>query len=247
MKRFLVIFNFTLLFVVAFNANLQAAETQISIDGYSIKKTTQRIDNISISQTDTYEVTGEDCKLSWEVSVPTEEMKKYENLTIRPNYPDDKKCTLSFVEQLPASRAIFKAIFKNRNKKDFTGLHTFSFKLIDSSRGWNTKIALASLKSEEYKDYRKNYPNHKNGKHINDIFVSITNSTMVYEKLQSLFNEHNLSIKLTGVEKVFSDKVEKIKTYDKTLYDLLIKQGVNENQRVLYDAGNFYFSITNKP
>ncbi len=66
---------------------------------------------------------------------------------------------------------------------------------------------------------------------------------MVYEKLQSLFNEHNLSIKLTGVEKVFSNKVGKIKAYDKELYNLLIRQGVKENQRVLYDAGSFYFSI----
>ncbi len=246
MKIPFIKFILTLLFVLAFNSTSLATENQFFVDGYSIKKTTSRTDNISVSQTDTYEVISKDCIVSWDVSVPTEEMRKYANLTIYPTYPHDRNCALSFKKQLPINRAIFKAIFKDRNKKDFTGLHTFSFRVLDSSRNWSMKIALASIKSEDYIDYRKNYPNHKSGKHINEIFVDISNSNMVYENLESLLREHNLSIMLTGVEKVFSDKVMNIQSYDKQLYNLLIKQGVNEKQRVLYDAGSFYFNVKTK-
>lgn len=230
-------------FIHAFNFNLWAIEKQAGMNGYYIKKTTKMIENISIFQSNTYEVVVKDCIVSWEVLVPTEEMRKYGNLTIHPTYPYNKNCALSFNKQLPINRAIFKAVFNDWNKKDFTSLDTSSFELLDPSRDWNLKIALASIKSEDYIDYKKNYPNHKSGKHINEIFVDISNSIMVYEKLESLFREHNLSIILTGVEKVFGDKVENIKPHDETLYNLLINQGVNIKKRVLYDAGSYYFNI----
>ena len=86
-----------------------------------------------------------------------------------------------------------------------------------------------------------NYPNHKSGKSINQIFIELTNSSNVYKELKDLFSIYQLSIKLDSVEKVFVKKAKELPFYKK-----LQQLGIKENSHVIYDAGICYFTITSK-
>ena len=180
-----------------------------------------------------YEVRLEDCAIKWNV-VETEGSESCLDFEIR------SRCPRSFKAQEPIHEAILQRILIDHDTACFRSLSWGSFEN-HHDYSWQIPIALASLESELYADYKANYPDSKI-KYLNDLFVQLANQTKAYQGLSDLFEKHGLKIQLSGVEKVFAQKVD-----DLPFAEELRAVGVKGNPRVIYDVGMSYFSIQHVP
>ncbi|MDY7034356.1 MAG: hypothetical protein SVY10_20950 [Thermodesulfobacteriota bacterium] len=190
-----------------------------------------------IKQVVTYVIEKDQCKIMWEVQVPRDP-ENY-NMTLRTRYPIGVECNQPFHKQLPLHRLIFDTIFQEWNKTQFSLLFTGPLARIEPKHTWNARIAMASTRSSDWKDWRTKYPNQRSGKSLNQIFVELTNTVLAYRELASLFNEYGLKIRLDSVEKVLSTKLKNLPFFEE-----LRRLGLDGNTRVIYDAGMNYFTIS---
>ncbi len=146
-----------------------------------------------------------------------------------------KRCSYSFSDLKEIHTAILDTIVKIWGITRLTKLNWGSFRQGDDW-SWNVKVARSSAQSKKYADYRKNYPN--TPYNINELFVVLANESKAYEDLNSIFSRYGASIKLHSVEKVFTNKIKKLKCRD-----LLKKQGLKDENRVMYDVGMSYFTV----
>ena len=147
-----------------------------------------------------------------------------------------QKCDKPFSLQLPIHRKILDKINHEYPLRNFTNLSWGRF-CKESDYSWCAKIALASLKSDEYADYRKNYPNSKI-KNINRLFVFLAEQSNAYEPLKRLFEEYSLNISLSQVEKVFVYKLEQQPFSSMDQFSAF-----DPGQRVIGNTGSSFFSI----
>ena len=150
-----------------------------------------------------------------------------------------RECQKSFKNQIEIHRAILAEIEKvysiSTFKTIFWGAFCPHFDL-----SWCLPIAKASLESEDYTDYKKNYPNSKL-KYLNDLFVQLANSTRAYKDFEDLLKEFRVTITLKNVEKVLAQKIKRLpfaKDFSPSI--------VEENPRVIFNAGMSTFSIKKK-
>ena len=172
-------------------------------------------------------VETEECRIKWN-AVKKKDGGMY--LSVRRN------CDLTFAQQTPIHRAILGEINAKWKISEFKYIYWGS--LCNSNDwSWCIPIARASLQSDDYIDYCKNYPASKL-KNVNSLFVKITNDTKSYKELSELLAEFGVTLKLERVEKVFSTRLE-----DAPFYDALRGLGIKYNPRVMFDAGMTYFYL----
>ena len=147
-----------------------------------------------------------------------------------------RNCDLIFAQQTPIHRAILDEINARWKISEFKYIYWGSF-CNSNDWSWCIPIARASLQSDDYIDYWKNYPDSKL-KHVNSLFVKIANETKSYRALSGLLAEFGVTLKLERVEKVFSTRLE-----DAPFYDALKSLGIKDNPRVMFDAGMTYFYL----
>lgn len=193
-------------------------------------------DSPYIEKTGRYVIRKDDCAVCWEVSVDRGMEKR---ITLRSFQPLGVECTAPFPEQVPLHRRIFSEMFKDWEKDRFHTLFTGPFDRLAPAHTWNVRMAAASADSSDWADWSKNYPNHSSGKSVNQIFVELANQADVARELSGLFEEFGLNIEMTAVEKVFDGRVKNLEFHPE-----LRSRGLKGNQRVIFDAGMMYFSIS---
>ena len=202
---------------------------------YTIIKKTNNDINQYTERITSYIYESNKCKITWEVHI----VKKKKKLLLKFCDIILKNNVIFFKEQFEWHKKIFEIIFKDWAKNDFESLILGPMMNFEISSSWNIRIAVKSINSFEWKDWKQNYPNHKTGKSINQIFVDLANNSNAYEELINLFNIYQLSIKLNSVEKVFVEKANKL-----SFYKQLQQNGIADNSQVIYDAGICYFVIS---
>jgi len=116
--------------------------------------------------------------------------------------------------------------------------------MYDESHSWIFPIAMASVESEEYADYRKNYPNAQNNS-IHAIFAQLAEETNAYGYTGELFREFGVEIKLGSTEKMGAAPVSNVSPLD--LKEQLIEAGLSEDQRVITGPAIAYFKLHPNP
>jgi len=167
------------------------------------------------------------------------ERKKTSKLTLTLKIQQlDKTMQLSFDRQKILHHKILSFIFSKWDKYKITQLTTEGLGRIETLGTWSIPIALKANKSQEWHDYRKNYPKRQVKKSSNQLFVEFANQANAYNKLSLLFNQFGLDLKLKNVEKVFAQKAQQLNFYPE-----LKRLGVIGNPRLIYDAGIIYFDV----
>ncbi len=169
------------------------------------------------------------CRIQWN-AVEMKEPAEKRHLSVR------RDCPITISEQVPLHRAILKEIFSRWPIGEFDTISWGNFG-DPADWSWNIPIAIASDKSKEYGDYRKNYPKTRFW-NLNGIFVKLANETRSYRDLQLLIQEFGADIELLSVEKVLSQRAKDIPFYPE-----LKKQNISGKTRLIYDAGFTYFRI----
>jgi len=172
-------------------------------------------------------VETEGCRIKWN-AVTKKDGGMY--LSVRRN------CDLTFAQQTPIHRAILGEINNRWKISEFKSIYWGSL-CNCNDWSWCIPIARASLQSDDYIDYCKNYPDSKL-KHVNDLFVKIANETKSYKELSGLLAVFGVTLKLERVEKVFSTRLK-----DAPFYDALKSLGIKDNPRVIFNAGMTYFYL----
>ena len=147
-----------------------------------------------------------------------------------------RNCPYKFPDQIKQHIAILNEI----NSK--TPIHKFKYIMWGtfcdkSDLDWCKPIAELSLKSEDYIDYWKNYPNSKI-KSPNPIFVQLANSSQSYRQLNEILLEFGAKVKLDSVEKVFSSKLS-----SSPFSGEFNNNDSETNPRIMYNVGMAVFEI----
>ncbi|MEM7356577.1 MAG: hypothetical protein AAF657_37520 [Acidobacteriota bacterium] len=143
------------------------------------------------------------------------------------------ECDLPFDDQLPILRAILQEVSKVRPVAQFEHLSWPGF---GSSTAWQVPIAVASTRSADYQEYRRNAPHTRISP--NRIYVDLARQTEAYRGWQQLFADFGVEIELISVEKVFTRKAG-----DLPFHAVLAEKGVAADERVIYEAGLYDFEI----
>jgi len=197
--------------------------------GYDVTvKADAGADSAEIAARVEYRVDDGDCHISW----LTTRRKSDQQLLLSAS----QNCPLSFEDQADYHAEILERINQDIPIAYFTSLTwgSFSYQNDDS---WIIAMALGSDRSRTYKDYRQNFP-HAAVNDINQIFVEIANDKRPYEPLALLFHDYDVTLVLTGVEKVFSSRADKL-----PFYEDLAEHSVGRNAHVIYNAGVNYFRL----
>jgi len=166
--------------------------------------------------------------IRWHISLPDNPTDK---IYIDVRVEGEKK--KPFIETEDIHRAILKKLFDKWNPEEVGMVFWGSF----SDSSWSLPIAIASTKSLDFQDYKKNYPNSRLT-YLNTLFVELANKTDAYKDLKKLFNECGAEIELESVEKVFTARAGALPFKDK-----LKEKGISENEQVIYDVGAAYFKV----
>lgn len=221
-----------------FNALLSdsMAETDSTVDGFTVQTfaDTQSAGWAYKTSDQAFVVEKDGCRIQWNVIHYKNEGKK-RHIEVR------KTCSLPLKNQVPMHRAILKKIISKWPLSNFESLNWGRFSQ-PPDWSWCVPIAVASRQSAVYADYRQNYPNSKITS-LNALFVQLANETQAYKDLQQVFYPYGANIELTGVEKVFAMKVKELPTH---FASVLKRQGVGEDNRVIYDVGMSYFKIVTR-
>lgn len=147
-----------------------------------------------------------------------------------------RDCSLPFSGQVEIHRAILRAIFAQWPIEEFDHISWGSFG--DSSDwSWCVPIAIASAESEDWRDYRENYPDSES-KSPNGIFVKLAKETGSYQGLRDLMREFGADVELQSVEKVFA-----LEAKDLPFHSELEGRGIPDGLKLIYDVGFSYFNI----
>lgn len=148
-----------------------------------------------------YEVEEENCKIAWQI-ISLSKDKKIEAHLIHRTVCDRNFDAIIFLHNRVLSR-----LLKDYPAAVIKSLATGGLKSIQQDGSWNDIVANAASVSKDYLDYRKNYPNHKSKKSINDIFVDLVLQTQPHAPFKKMLASHGLKFELAGVEKVFNSKM----------------------------------------
>ncbi len=193
-------------------------------------------DTVYITPRSKFKISAEDSltQLAIELHLNSETKKAW----LRPRFYTATRQTFPEFENL-LKLAVVEA-FKSIPEEYAVSLLTSSFH-DDYSVDWSVKIALASNKSEEYAEFRENYPNVPNNS-SNAILLKLSNESQCYAPLKELFNSLGYDISITGVEKVFAQEVKLL-----SFKEELLKTGLKPKNTVIYDAGRYTFSVEPLP
>ena len=169
------------------------------------------------------------CRIQWN-AVEMKEPAEKRHLSVR------RDCPITFSDQVPLHRAILKEIFSQWPIGEFDTISWGNFG-DPADWSWNIPIAIASSRSKEFRDYRRNYPKTKFW-NLNGIFVKLANETKSYHALQQLIQEFGADIELLSVEKVLT-----LPAKDIPFYPALKERNISGKTRLIYDAGFTYFRI----
>jgi len=199
--------------------------------GIKVNKEDKIKENIKVSTR--YEAESNGCKIIWSLAYPTKDKKRF-GLKMT-----NKECSLTFEKALPIHKAILKKIFQENKIENGTLFWSgFDPKTV-GDWSWAIPIAMASNDSNDWQNWRKNYPNVD--KSSNQIFIEITNSVNAYAPLKILFKDYGYDLKLSSVEKVFAQRAKDLKFYDE-----LKAKGIKGNPKLTYDVGVSYFEFIKK-
>lgn len=201
----------------------------------TVTKKIVSVDYADASTIATYQLAQGDCSLVWEVSVLKDDEQ---TILLRPRQPLGVKCDRPFADQLPLHRQILEAVFADWPQARFRTLFIGPLEKMAPTGIWNARVAMASATSDEWRDWRQNYPDHKSGKSINQLFVELVESSDACQELVALFEEFGMNIKMNSVEKVFAQPAKAL-----PFYSTLQSQGLTGNPKLIYDAGMIYFSM----
>ena len=167
------------------------------------------------------------CRIQWN-AIENKNGDRY--LRVRRN------CELNFIDQIVFHRSLLTKISEQWPLDNFKYIIWGSLCDKDDWK-WCRPIAKISLKSPEYIDYWKNYPNSKL-KEVNSLFVKISNSSNSYSDFSELLNEFSIQVKLKSVEKVFSQRLNS-SPFSQEFKEIVL----NSNPKVMYNVGIAVFSI----
>lgn len=213
------------------NTNLQRDEFSEWILTKNIKSSESKWS----SREGEYQLRRGECVLNWNVVEARDDghLHLYQR-----SHSESSGCPDHEVKVVGLNRKILKQILVDWDKSKITGLSMGSLDLIPLRQDESLKLAVASDKSSDYLDYRKNYPNHKSRKSINAILVEIVNSEAIGQSLINLFGDLGLKVTLNSCEKVFAFKAQELpfsKKLPKTLLD--------QNKTLISGAGIYYFKV----
>lgn len=182
------------------------------------------------------------CSVSWTVSkIKPGSGNPQGRLTLSTReygYGSTAHCSLPFRAFAAQNRIILDSIFARWGNARIEGFGFPSFQR-GKDYSWNIPVAIASARSEKYRDYRKHYP--KVNTSSNALFVEFANQSDAYKELQDLFVRYGLDVRLQSVEKVFAGPVS-----ESPFKDTLLAAGLKPKDRILWDAGSTYFSLNRK-
>ena len=170
-----------------------------------------------------YSLPVENCVVTWEANRTPDKALRNISIQYRAPYP----CTKSFEELRPAHQRILKTLFLDHPADHIKGMHTGGLASLQPNGSWNKVIAEAATKSEDYLDFRKNYPKHASKKSSNDILVDLLHQERPYAPFTNLLADFGFQVEVEGVEKVFNSK-------DPT-----------DGKTVIDDAGSIWWSRRN--
>lgn len=185
-----------------------------------------------------YRLKDDKCNIQWSVYHKKESDKLSLSLIYHSLFLEERKCK-SFSKQIDSHKEILAYIFKKHSLDKFKSLTIPSIRKINPTKEWNQRIAEVSSKNKEWLDYTRNYPNHKSRKSSNILLVeTINNNELILSEFRQLFLPH-LSLELKSVEKVFAYR-------NKDLIRPVKDRSVGMKQRLMTDAGIFYFKLIKK-
>ena len=199
----------------------------------------QKMDNINslgLAEKTIFETDSDICRLRWEVSHPKKK-KGQLYLSVQISGSTETHCKIPFEQQVPFHRAALKAVFSQWPKSQFKNFFGSGFRSYSPDQLWSVQLARRSFESEDWKDYRRNYPKNKSGKGPHQILLDLANKDpMIYSRFNKLFNEFGLQIELYEVEKISTSRAR-----DLPHRELL--KNVPDNFLVLIDASTMRFRI----
>jgi len=168
-----------------------------------------------------YELTAEDCHITWQ----TFATKKEKALEVQ--LRNHSECKLPFSKAAPLHEIVLARTLKDYAPSTITSMSTGGLKTLQPDGSWNLIVAKAAEQSADYQDFRKNYPNHASKKSSNGILVELIQQTQPHAPFLEMLAKLNLHFELENVEKVFQTKNE---------------QGVT----LIDDAGSFWWKPLQK-
>lgn len=156
------------------------------------------------------------CVLLWQVLATKSEGGLEVQLTNR------SACDKSFEESASLHGKILDRILKDYQAPWIKSLSTGGLNSLQPNGSWRAALAKAAQASPDYQDYRKNYPNHKSQKSINDIFVELLLESQAHKPFKSILEKRGLKFEVKEVEKVLNSQSE-------------------SGETVIHDAGVFWW------
>lgn len=143
-----------------------------------------------------------------------------------------------FSANVETHKALMRKIFSRWPVSDFDSIEFLGSFDGASDWSWGTAIAAASSKSEDYKDYKVNYP-HSKITELFGLYKQLVVETKVYYPLRDIFREAGADIDFECGEKhVLNAKAEEL-----PFYPQLKAMGISGKTRVIYDALGNAFTI----
>jgi len=176
-----------------------------------------------------------DCgaKISWEVIDQVGNPKPLKFICVF-----QSKGAGSFLANAEAHKQIMKKIFSKWPVSDFEDIDFIDCLGGPPDWSWNIPIAVASSKSDDYKDFKANYPNSRISG-LFGLYRQLGDQTGVYRPIQKIFREVGVDIEFEGGDK----EVLHAKAKDLPFYAQLRAQGIGGETRVIYDALGNGFTI----
>jgi len=139
-----------------------------------------------------------------------------------------------------ANAAIHKALFAEiLSRWPISEFDSISFGPLGRAPDWSWSIAVAvaSSKSDDYKDYKANYP-HSRITGLNGLYGDLVRQSDACRPLREFFKDFKVDIEWSGGEKIIDAKAQEL-----PFYAQLRDFGISGKTRVIYDALGNGFTI----
>jgi hypothetical protein len=144
----------------------------------------------------------------------------------------------SFLADAPIHKAIMREIFTRWPVSDFDTVEFYGPIGGSPDWFWEIPIAVASSKSDDYKDFKAHYP-HSRLTDLYGLYQQLADQTKAYYPVQEIFREAGADIEFEcGEKRVMNSRAE-----DLPFYPQLRAKGVDCKTRVIYDALGNAFTI----
>lgn len=144
----------------------------------------------------------------------------------------------SFSANIQINRAIMKEIFSRWPVSDFDSISFIGQFDGPPDWSWQMPIAVASSKSDDYKDFKVHYPNSKIIG-LFGLYRQLADENKIYQPIQEVFREFGADLQFDGGEK----EILNARAEDLPFYPQLKAAGINGKTRVIYDALGNGFTI----